>query len=320
MDTTPTVESLFVYPIKSCYHVQLQECEVDNVGVKYDRRFMIVYEDLNRFITQRKYPSLALLKPTFNVKENTFTLSAKGQEPLVLPLSQDVSKLTKRIVELWKDTLTVYDVGDEAGQWVTQFLANHREHDLLNDRSGEKNESIKAVRLVRLDDPKHGVYSRPAHPKLDGIHQPFSDECPISMGFNSSLDELNKSLIQAGTITKDKQITMNRFRNNINIKGSIAWEEDQWLVAKIGEVTVYIVQPTARCAIPNIDQETGMKDAQTGLSTTDQMRTLREFAEEPTKAQFCCDVIPLTAGKIRVGDKVEILERIPERFKQGPLP
>lgn len=49
----PSVESIFVYPIKSCYHVQLHECEIDNVGVKYDRRFMIVYEDLNRFITQR---------------------------------------------------------------------------------------------------------------------------------------------------------------------------------------------------------------------------------------------------------------------------
>lgn len=181
----------------------------------------------------RKYPSLALLKPTFNVEENTFTLSAEGQEPLVLPLSQDVSKLKKRTVELWKDTLTVYDVGDEAGQWVTQFLLNHREHDRSSTSSSSSGEEkAVVVRLVRLDDPKHGVYSRPAHPKLDGIHQPFSDECPISMGFNSSLDELNKSLIQAGTITKDNQITMNRFRNNINITGSIAWDEDQWLVAK----------------------------------------------------------------------------------------
>ncbi|CAO3624097.1 unnamed protein product [Mucor hiemalis] len=192
---------------------------------------MIVYEDLNRFITQRKYPSLALLKPNFNVTENTFTLSAEGQEPLTLPLSQDLSKLNKRKVELWKDNLTVYDVGDEAGHWVTQFLLNHREHDRLNDRS-EENDPVKPVRLVKLDDPKNGVYSRPAHPKLKGIHQPFSDECPVSMGFNSSLDALNESLIEAGTIKKEDQITMNRFRNNINIKGSIAWEEDQWLIAK----------------------------------------------------------------------------------------
>lgn len=49
----PTVESIHIYPIKSCHYIQVDECEVDNLGIKHDRRFMIVYADTNRFVTQR---------------------------------------------------------------------------------------------------------------------------------------------------------------------------------------------------------------------------------------------------------------------------
>lgn len=163
------------------------------------------------------------------------TLSAEGQEPLTLPLTQDLTKLTKRSVKLWKDTLTVYDVGDKAGEWITEFLRNHRQHDRQNNHNVDdpikEDDPIEPVRLVTLEDPKNGVYSRPAHSKLNGVHSPFTDWSPISFGFSSSLEDVNKGLIETG-ISKGNTIPMNRFRNNITIAGTIAWEEDQWLVAK----------------------------------------------------------------------------------------
>lgn len=51
--SVPTVESIQIYPIKSCHGVQVQECQVDNLGIKHDRRFMIIYDNNNRFVTQR---------------------------------------------------------------------------------------------------------------------------------------------------------------------------------------------------------------------------------------------------------------------------
>ncbi|KAI8639705.1 hypothetical protein BD408DRAFT_420955 [Parasitella parasitica] len=319
----PTVEGINIYPIKSCHYTSVQECQVDSLGIQQDRRFMIVYQENNRFVTQRKFASLAILRPTVNVSENTLTLSADGQESLVLPLKPDLSKLTQRTVKLWKDTLEVYDMGDEAGAWITQFLANHRKHDRQNNHSVDdpigENDPVDPVRLVTLDDPKKGVYSRPAHPKLDGIHTAFSDWSPISFGFLSSLDHVNKGLMETG-ISKGHQIPMSRFRNNITIGGTIPWEEDQWLVAKVGEVTVYIIQPIARCTVPSIDQDTGVKDDWDGKGPTDYLKLRRQFSDEPSQGQFCCDVVPLTSGKICVGDKIQILERIPEEFKQGPLP
>lgn len=178
---------------------------------------------------------MSILKPTVNEAENTLTLSADGQNSISLPLKQNLSLLTKRTVDLWKSKLTVYDMGDEAGQWITQFLINHREHDRQNNHSKDDpitdDESPAHVRLVTLEDPKKGVYNRPAHPKLDGVHTAFSDWSPISFGFSSSLEDVNKGLLETG-ISKGNQIPMNRFRNNITIKGTIAWEEDEWLVAK----------------------------------------------------------------------------------------
>ncbi|KAI7902154.1 MOSC N-terminal beta barrel domain-containing protein [Cokeromyces recurvatus] len=319
----PTVQSIQIYPIKSCHYIQIEECEVDNLGIKNDRRFMIVYEDTNRFVTQRKFASLSLLRTILNEKENKLTLLADGQEPFILPLKQDLELLTKRTVTLWKDTLTVYDLGDEVGEWITQFLINHRQHDRENNHSVDdpihENDPVSKVRLVTLDDPAKGVYDRPAHPYLKGVHTAFSDWSPISFGFVSSLEEVNKGLLETG-ISKGNQIPMNRFRNNITIAGTIPWEEDQWLVAKVGEVTAYIVQPIARCTVPSINQDTGIKDAWDGKGPTDYLKIRRQFADEPNMGQFCCDVIPLTAGKIRVGDKIEILEHIPEKYKQSPLP
>lgn len=69
--------------------------------------------------------------------------------------------------------------------------------------------------------------------------------------------------------------------------------------------------------MPGIDQDTGKKDSWGG--PTDHLKKIRQFKEEPGQGQFCCDVIPLTFGKIRVGDTVRILERIPKDQQQFPI-
>ncbi|CAO3663158.1 unnamed protein product [Rhizopus stolonifer] len=299
--TEPKVENINIYPIKSCHGIQVEECQTGYLGVDYDRQFMMIEEDTNKFITQRKYPSLCLLYPKINIKKNVLTLTAQGQEDFELPLQQDLSQLPQLTIKLWKDTLVLFDLGQGVADWLTQFLILHKDHTDENDQ-----DEVPRVRLVTIDP---GVYSRPAHPNLPGVHLPLTDESPISMGCLTSLEEINKTL--------ENKIPMSRFRNNINISGTVPWEEDHWLVVSIGEATFYIVQPTARCPIPNIDQDTGKKDAWCG--PTDHLKKVRQFREEPGKGQFCCDVIPLTFGKVRVGDNVKVLERIPKDHRQFPI-
>lgn len=129
----------------------------------------------------------------------------------------------------------MYDLGDEVADWITNFLKQHRAHDCKNNHNVDdpvkEEDPVNPVRLVCLDDPKKGVYDRPAHPKLKGIHSPFTDYSPISIGFDASLEDVNRGLKEAG-MNQGKAIPMDRFRNNITISGTMAWEEDQWLVAK----------------------------------------------------------------------------------------
>lgn len=73
-------------------------------------------------------------------------------------------------------------------------------------------------------------------------------------------------------------------------------------------------------SVPSINQDTGIKDAWDGKGPTDYLKIRRRFKDQPGDGQFCCDVAPLTSGKIRVGDKVEVLERIPAAYHQGPIP
>ncbi|KAG0175426.1 hypothetical protein DFQ28_000047 [Apophysomyces sp. BC1034] len=310
----PTLTDISIYPIKSCHSIKLKECAVDALGLVHDRRYMFIDELTNRFVTQRKYASMTLVRPVINADQKTMTLTAEGQTSLTLPLDPAISELKKRDVQLWKDQLSVYDMGDEAAQWFRTFLANHRQHDLENNHNPEDavedTVEVPNVRMVILENPKKGLYKRPAHPKLPGTHSPFSDWSPISFGFQSSMDEVNKGLVEHD-ISHGITIPIDRFRNNLTISGTIPWEEDEWLVAKIGEVTFYVIRPIARCTVPSINQDTGKKDPWGKAGVLDYLKLKRRFVETPSDGSFCVDVVPLTTGTIRVGDTVEVLERIP---------
>lgn len=69
--SVPTVEGINIYPIKSCHYTSVQECQVDSLGIQHDRRFMIVYEQNNRFVTQRYITNLPCFQvffaPTVNL-------------------------------------------------------------------------------------------------------------------------------------------------------------------------------------------------------------------------------------------------------------
>lgn len=63
------VSELWVYPIKSCAGIPLQEAAFDAHGFELDRRWMLVdagSSTTGLFITQRVYPSLALVRPRYS--------------------------------------------------------------------------------------------------------------------------------------------------------------------------------------------------------------------------------------------------------------
>ena len=54
----PLLSALYVYPVKSCRGVSLNEATLDERGLLHDRQFLIV-DAQDRFLTQRATPALA---------------------------------------------------------------------------------------------------------------------------------------------------------------------------------------------------------------------------------------------------------------------
>ena len=86
-----TVAALFVYPVKSCRGIELQQARLTERGIAHDREWLIV-DASDRFITQ---PALAI---------------EFGREG------------PRRSVTVWRDTLPAIDQGDTAARWLSQWI------------------------------------------------------------------------------------------------------------------------------------------------------------------------------------------------------
>lgn len=62
------VAALYVYPVKSCRAVALEQATLGPLGLEHDRRFAFIDAD-SRALTQRDLPLLATVQPEFNGKE-----------------------------------------------------------------------------------------------------------------------------------------------------------------------------------------------------------------------------------------------------------
>ena len=57
----PELSDIIVYPLKSASGISLKNSNLEQRGLVYDRRWMVV-DDSAQFITQRTLPEMALLK------------------------------------------------------------------------------------------------------------------------------------------------------------------------------------------------------------------------------------------------------------------
>ena len=231
-----TVTSLFIYPVKSARGLALERARVAATGFEWDRQWMIV-NPKGLFLSQRTHPQLARIVPALGPE--TLTLTAPGLAPLLVPYSAGGERLAVRVHQ---DLCAGIDQGAEAAEWVSQAVG-------------------QPVRLVRVP----GDPARRANPKFAGtVPAPmgFADGYPILVCNQASLEQLNTRMPQP--------IPMDRFRPNIVLEGIPAWSEDRIDTLTLGTLTLRLVKPCTRCAIPSIDQLTGQP-------STDPLPVLRPF-------------------------------------------
>ncbi|KAE9047010.1 hypothetical protein PR001_g1218 [Phytophthora rubi] len=230
----PKVSGLFVYPIKSCAGIQLDEAQLTPKGLLHDREWVIIDGARDKFVTQRRYPKLALLHPkllpsTDAAQVSSLVLTAKGMPELEVPVvNTGEGKL--RVVSVWKDKVEAVDQGDAAAEWLDTFMGEEK----------------RGFRLVRVRDG----FTRHTKPKYAPGHSTnFADAFPFLLALEESLEQFNTTL--------KTPVPMNRFRPNIVLRGSPAFADEHWNCITIDGFQFRNVRPCARCGMPSVDQATG---------------------------------------------------------------
>ncbi len=256
-DVHAAIANLFVYPVKSCAGVALQEAVLTETGLDLDRAWMVVDAD-GEFVSQRELPRMALIRP--QLKTHEVVLRAPGMLALHLQIDA-VEKATQ--ARVWDDVVRAFDMGDLAAQWFSDFLA---------DRGNGPSGRTPKYRLVRFD-PEHQRLS--SMQWTSGVAAPnqFSDGFPLLVTSAASLDGLNRRLQAQGLAA----VGIERFRPNIVLSGLEEHDEDRLDAMHIatgsGAALLRPVKPCGRCTIPNIDPLTG-------LSTPAVADTLQSYRQD----------------------------------------
>jgi uncharacterized protein YcbX len=257
------ISHLFIYPIKSLGGIELTSSKVEERGLQYDRRWMLIDEQ-NRFITQREHTQLALLRTAITSDHLEVFHISDSSNKIRIPLQYDQQQTFD--INIWEDVCPAIPVSKEIDQWFSETLK-------------------QAVRLVYMPDESRR-HIDPDYAFNQEITS-FSDGYPILIIGQASLDDLNAKL--------NEPIGMDRFRPNIVFTGGEAFCEDAMRAITIGDVKMMGVKNCARCIMTTTDQQTGER-------SSEPLATLSTYRKRNNKIYFGQNVIPVTNGIIQIGD------------------
>ncbi len=247
-DQPVRIESLHVYPIKSCGGVDPAEALLIETGLEFDRAWMLV-DPAGRFVTQRELPRMALVTPALK----TFEMVLRAPGMLALHVALDRVETPTRAT-VWDDEVAAYDMGDLCAQWFSDLLG-------------------RPLRLLRFDPDQKRLSDHRWTGSLDAENG-FADAFPLLVASTASLAELNRRLAANG----EAPVTMARFRPNLVLDGLDAHGEDALdeivFDGDDGPVRIRLVKPCARCPIPDVDPAT----AATGHAVRDALAGYRADA------------------------------------------
>lgn len=283
----PFISALFVYPVKSCRAIALSDALIEREGLQWDRRWMVV-DARGQFVSQREYPSMARIETVLG--DDALHLRADGMA-VELSVPFVLADETPRMrVTVWRDTLEALDEGDAAASWISDAVG-------------------APLRLVRFADDVTRLANRKWTKEIDAPTR-FADGYPFLVTADASLSELNGRLGAKGV----PPLPMNRFRPNVVLGGTDAFDEDFAGTLSIGpagtaaDVVLRVVKPCARCPITTVDQSSGTVDPRWPHEPLD---TLAEYRANPrvdgglTFGQNAI-VVEGVGRRLRVGDEVDL--------------
>lgn len=256
------LQDIYIYPIKSLGGIRLGLASLEERGLQYDRRWMLV-DNLGDFLSQRSHPKMALIQTNLSNNGIEVFLKKHVEENIKIPfepLSQEMIP-----VRIWDDEVTAQVVDRKISQWFSDILGLHCNLVFMPTSTARKIPSKYAVKNESVS---------------------FADGMPYLLIGQASLDELNSRL--------EQPVPMDRFRPNLVFSGGSAYEEDEWDRVQIGDAIFKITKPCARCVMTTLDQATGKKNKEP-------LKTLSAYRNVGGKVLFGQNMSLLEGREIKVG-------------------
>jgi uncharacterized protein YcbX len=259
-----TLTQINIYPVKSLPGILLKESYVEERGLQFDRRWMLV-DKKNCFITQRLFPQMIFIDVKIKDKNLVFNHHQKNLTPLNIDIGNTPS--TEVEVRIWDDVCIAKIYDQEINEWFSQALDTTCSL-VYMPNSIERKTSVK-------------YYS-------GSKNVSFADGYPFLIIGEESLNFLNSKI--------NIPIEMKNLRPNLVFSGGKPHDEDNWENIKIGEIKFSIVKPCARCVITTIDSK--------GKKNKEPLATLNTYRNFNDKIMFGQNALSHNIGKIKIGDPI----------------
>jgi uncharacterized protein YcbX len=258
------------------------------------------------FLTIRQNAKMTLIRPTYDAKTDTLTVTAPAPNSIDEKLE---FKIPAHPTPEWLAANTERHEAKIWNQWTPACVYSTDLTSPFNAFFG------KEVRLVYK--PQSNIEPRPlrSNGAADVLGREastcFPDLMPILVGSQASIDELNARIKKAES--GDLTIDVSRFRPNILVRGQAdkPWDEDRWKTLRITSsgktvTNLDVTQRCARCHVPNVDPDTAEEHKRQPWDTLMKYRRVDEgITYKPCYGMLC---VPRETGEIRVGMTLEVRE------------
>jgi len=326
------VESLSIYPIKSCagWKIPLrQPWPVHREGLAWDREWCLVRPGTGTALNQKRYPQMALLRPSIDLEQGLLHVTFSGagastdNKSISIPLSSDPTLFTDfatKPARVCGDSIAAQIYESDA---IRNFFTQSLGVDCMLARFPAVGYGIAATRHGKAHLQPYQVGQRQKTPdtfpnsdvmKNDTISPPIllSNESPILVISRSSLNRLNEQIKDSG----GKAVLAEVFRANIVVaenptslpSSEQAYAEDSWRMMHVGRQLFRILGSCRRCQMVCINQETGVKSPEPFVT----LARTRRFDGKIFFGQHACHIVGADPNSpvaqdptISVGDSVQ---------------
>jgi molybdenum cofactor sulfurtransferase len=331
------VESLSVYPIKSCAGFSVspgQAWEVYPEGLAWDREWCLVHQGTGAALSQKRYPKMALIRPSIDLVEGVLRVRLAGvlkdtttDAEITVPLSADPRLFTDDA--MYRDA-SAKVCGDSVlakrykssriSAFFSQALgvACHlARFPAAGNGSGFSPRHSKAH--LRKYQKSRNMRIPGAYPDMDPVtpgvcvSKPIllANESPILTISRSSLNRLNEMIKADGGKAAQAEV----FRANIVVAENPdyppgledPYAEDEWRYIQIGNQYFEMLGACRRCQMVCIDQQTAERDQEpfTTLAKTRRFDGRVYFGEHTCHLPINESTTPGQHPTIMVGEAVQ---------------